>query len=284
MSMCWMNGDMVLAEHLKISPFDHGFLYGLGFFETFRTYQGKVLFLSEHYKRLCDALNVYRIEMPYTIDDIDRVIASLTELAEGRDGYFRLNVSAGVHDIGLQPTSYSKPNVIVFRKEVPERRRGEAKKARWLTIPRNTPEQTIRVKSHHYGNNVLGRFEMPSLAHEEGFFLTSNGFVSEGITSNIFWVKDDILYTPSEETGILPGITRQWVITIANHLGYHVQQGLFKARELREASECFITNSVQELVPISYIEEDRYLGEDGSVYNRLHQAYIEEILSLLKES
>jgi len=282
--MCWMNGQFMQAEELKLSPFDHGFLYGLGFFETFRTYQGKVLFLGEHYKRLCDALNLYRIEMPYSLADIEQIVLELTEKADGKDGYYRLNVSAGEHDIGLQPTSYEKPNVIIFQKELPQRERGVAKHARWLNTARNTPEQTVRMKSHHFGNNVLGRFEMASLANEEGIFLTSQGYVSEGITSNVFWVKGDILYTPSVEAGILPGITREWVIRIANRLGYHVKQELFKPKEMREASECFVTNSVQELVPISYIETERYLGEAGPVYNRFHQAYVEEILSMLKEN
>lgn len=278
-----MNGNVIAAEELRISPFDHGFLYGLGFFETFRTYKGKVLFLSEHYRRLCEALNLYRISMPYTLQDIEQAIMTLTHEAGGKDGYFRLNVSAGVHDIGLQPTKYDTPTVILFRKELVERRRGEPKIARWLNVPRNTPEQAIRMKSHHYGNNVLGRFEMPSLANEEGFFVTENGFVSEGITSNIFWVTNDIVYTSSIETGILPGITREWLLRIAGQLGYHIVEGVFKPRELREATECFITNSVQEIVPISMIESDRYLGEDGPVYNRFHQAYMEEILTLTKE-
>ncbi|WP_249686102.1 aminotransferase class IV, partial [Bacillus velezensis] len=69
----------------------------------------------------------------------------------------------------------------------------------------NTPEQGLRVKSHHYGNNVLGRFEMLSLPQQEGFFLTEQGYAAEGLTSNVFWVNNDILYTPSLETGILPG-------------------------------------------------------------------------------
>ena len=282
MSMCWMNGRYIPAEELRISPFDHGFLYGLGFFETFRTYKGKVPFLTEHYNRLCAALTRYNIDMPYSIDQLARVMYQLSKEADGKDGYFRLNVTAGEHDIGLQSSSYEKPNVIIFRKALPARKRGETKIAKWLNIPRNSPEQEVRMKSHHYGNNVLGRFEMNSLVTEEGFFLTSRGFVAEGITSNIFWVTDGVLYTPSIETGILPGITRECVIQLARQLDIRVEQGFFTPRDLRDAFECFVTNSVQELVPISQIGTDRYLGSEGPVYNRLHQAYVEEILSRLK--
>lgn len=272
-----MNGRYVAASDLRISPFDHGFLYGLGFFETFRTYEGKVLFFEEHMERLLAALKQYHIHMSYTVDELRAVIRQLNELAGGQDGYFRLNVSAGEHGIGLQPTEYTKPNVIMFRKELHAVMRGQEKKARWLETPRNSPERGIRVKSHHYGNNVLGRFEMPSLATQEGFFLTEAGYVAEGVTSTIFWVKNDILYTPSLETGILPGITREWVIQKAKQMGVQVKVGLFTRSDVEQASECFITNSVQELVPIGRLEDIKLLGNKGPVYTRLHEAYIEEI-------
>ncbi len=101
----------------------------------------------------------------------------------------------------------------MFRKPLLQIPRGKEKEAVWLKTPRNTPEQQKRYKSHHYGNNVLARLEVPSLAGHEGFLQTQSGFIAEGITSNIFWVKDGILYTPSIKTGILPGITRKMVIT-----------------------------------------------------------------------
>ncbi|MET4562234.1 4-amino-4-deoxychorismate lyase [Lysinibacillus parviboronicapiens] len=275
--LCWMNGDYIAAKDLRISPLDHGFLYGLGFFETFRTYNGKVFCWEAHLKRLQATLAQYRIYMSYTEDDLLTVIEQLNLQAGGQDGYFRINVSAGDHGIGLQPTEYRKPNVIVFRKELQDTSRGTEKIAQWLETRRNTPECGIRVKSHHYGNNILGRFEMPSLADQEGFFLTDAGYVAEGVTSNVFWVKDDILYTPSLETGILPGITRTWVIERAQSLGIEVQVGLFTKEELVQGTECFVTNSVQELVPIRAIENAQLLGNKGPIYLRLHEAFVKEL-------
>ncbi|MFJ7733598.1 aminodeoxychorismate lyase [Lysinibacillus sp. NPDC097231] len=275
--LCWINGDYVAAQNLRISPFDHGFLYGLGFFETFRTYKGKVFCWEAHMERLHTALAQYRIYMPYTENDLLKVVHQLNEYADGQDGYFRVNVSAGEHSIGLQPTEYSQPNVIVFRKELHDTPRGMEKTAQWLVTPRNTPEKGLRVKSHHYGNNVLGRFEMPSLAQQEGFFLTEGGFVAEGVTSNIFWVKDDILYTPSLETGILPGIIRAWVIKRAQSLGIEVREGLFAKEDIERSAECFITNSVQELVPIRQLENKQLLGNKGLVYSCLHEAFVNEV-------
>lgn len=118
---------------------------------------------------------------------------------------------------------------------------------------------------------------MPSLAEQEGFFLTETGYVAEGVTSNIFWVKNDILYTPSLEAGILPGITRAWVIERAQSLGIEIQEGLFTKNDVEQGSECFITNSVQELVPICRLEDIQLLGNRGPIYLRLHEAFVKEV-------
>ncbi|MEY2371843.1 aminodeoxychorismate lyase [Lysinibacillus capsici] len=274
---CWMNGNYMAAQDLRISPFDHGFLYGLGFFETFRTYGGQVFYWEAHMERLQHALSQYHIYLNYPESVLLEAVQQLNQLAGGQDGYFRLNVSAGEHNIGLQPTEYRQPNIIIFRKELQDTPRGTEKFAQWLTIPRNTPEQAFRVKSHHYGNNVLGRFEMPSLAQQEGFFLTESGYVAEGVTSNIFWIKNDILYTPSLETGILPGIIRAWVIEKASALNLDVQEGFYTKEDLLQSTECFITNSVQELVPISSLENQPFLGNKGPIYSILHSAFVQEV-------
>ncbi|KPN96185.1 aminodeoxychorismate lyase [Lysinibacillus sp. ZYM-1] len=274
---CWMNGSYTAAQDLRISPFDHGFLYGLGFFETFRTYEGQVFEWNAHMERLQQALSQYRIHFTYPENVLLEIVQQLNEQAGGQDGYFRLNVSAGEHNIGLQPTEYAQPNVIIFRKELQDTPRGTEKTAQWLTTPRNSPEQGLRVKSHHYGNNVLGRFELPSLAQQEGFFLTETGYVAEGVTSNVFWVKNDILYTPSLETGILPGVIRAWVIKKAVALGIEVREGFYTKEDLRQSTECFITNSVQELVPIINLENQQLLGNKGPVYSCLHDAFVQEV-------
>ncbi|MBD8038639.1 aminodeoxychorismate lyase [Solibacillus sp. A46] len=281
--LCWMNGQYIDEHELKISPFDHGFLYGLGFFETFRTYEGKAVYLQEHFNRLIEALKEYRIHFPYTIQDIEEVIEKLNA-QDGKEGYFRLNVSAGVHPIGLAPSEYTEPTIILFRKKLPKMVRGTEKEAVWVKTARNSPEQQTRYKSHHYGNNVRARLELSSLANQEGFFTDKNGVVAEGITSNIFWIKDDILYTPSTRLGILPGITRAIVIRLAKELAIPVREGSFMTWELEQADECFVTTAVQELVPISHIGKIRFAGSEGRLYKKLHTAYLQKIVMHLGES
>ncbi|MDN4608828.1 aminodeoxychorismate lyase [Sporosarcina highlanderae] len=274
---CWMNGEYIKAEDLRISPFDHGFLYGAGFFETFRTYEGHVFLFKEHMERIRAALNEYRISMPYTDREIANAIRGLHGRTDGKDGYFRLNVSAGVHDIGLAPSEYLSPNVILFRKELAVTPRGMEKRALWLETERNIPESRIRHKSHNFLNNVRGRLELPSLKDHEGLFLTSEGFVAEGVTSNVFWIKDGELYTPSIETGILPGTTRAFVLKIATEVGISVREGLFTKGEVEQADEVFVTNAVQELVPLKSVGEHAVPGSAGFYYQKLHGLYVQAI-------
>ncbi|QUG39928.1 aminodeoxychorismate lyase [Psychrobacillus sp. INOP01] len=266
----WKDGRLYRADELMVSAYDHGFLYGLGFFETFRTYSGKVFLWDAHWNRLCQALSDFRIAMPYEEHELLSAIEALTEANNMEDGYFRLNISAGIHDVGLQPSSYKKPTVILYRKELYIAPRGTEKNAVWLDTVRNTPESGMRHKSHHYANNVHARFEVESLASYEGFFLTAEGFIAEGITSNIFWSINGKVYTPSLETGILAGTTREWVMNCSL---FDIEEGFFNIEVLEKADEVFITNAVQEITPIKQLGSIRFLGKTGPVYNTLHDAY-----------
>ena len=277
MNYCWMNGNVERAEDLRISPFDHGFLYGAGFFETFRTYEGHVFLFKEHMKRLRDALAEYRITFPYDDEEILHAVRELTDLSGGREGYFRLNVSAGVHDIGLAPAEYIEPNVILFRKELAAVPRGTEKIGVWLETARNLPESSVRHKSHNYLNNVRGRLELPSLKDQEGLFLTAEGFVAEGITSNVFWMKDGTLYTPSINTGILPGITRAFIICSAKNANISVVEGEFPKMAVEQADEVFVSNAVQEIVPLNRVGNHFLPGASGVYYENLHKLYIQAI-------
>ncbi|MBE1556148.1 aminodeoxychorismate lyase [Sporosarcina limicola] len=272
-----MNGEFMKAEDLKISPFDHGFLYGVGFFETFRTYAGDVFLFEEHMTRLRAALTEYRITMPYDDEKILVAVRTLDEKSGDADGYFRLNVSAGVHDIGLAPSSYTTPNVILFRKVLVPTVRGVEKKAVWLDTQRNRPESKVRHKSHNFLNNVRGRLELPSLKEVEGLFVTAEGFVAEGITSNVFWMKDGELYTPAIETGVLPGTTRAYLIRLAQSIGIDVNEGFYGKVDVENADELFASNAVQELVPLSGIGEISFPGASGVYYKKLHGLYVKAI-------
>lgn len=256
----YVNGDFVLQEEAKISPFDHGFLYGLGVFETFRIYGGHPFLLDDHFQRLEQSVEQLNIILNITKQQLKEILDELLTLNKLKDAYVRFNVSAGEAPVGLQTNAYTEPTIIIFMKPMngPIVR---TKKASVLTTRRNTPEGAERLKSHHYLNNIIGKRELTSADHE-GIFLTSDGYVAEGIVSNIFWVKDGQVYTPSVTTGILNGITRQFVIALLEKHKIPCHEDWYWVASLFEADEVFITNSIQEVVAISMINEHSYEQEN----------------------
>lgn len=269
----YMNGKLIKQEEIRISPFDHGFLYGIGLFETFRVYNGHPFLLDNHLNRLNSGLEILNIDTKIERDCIYEALQQLLTLNQYSDAYIRLNVSAGDGEIGLRTAAYVKPNLIIFTKPLGEAAPMVEKRAVLLNIKRNTPEGNERLKSHHYMNNILAKREIGDLPDVEGVFLTENGYMAEGIVSNLFWVKDNVLYTPIVETGILNGITRQFILRLAHKNGMEIREGYYRPEVVFQADEIFVTNSIQEIVPILTFEGHDFPGVQGNVVQTLFHHY-----------
>lgn len=252
-----MNGTVCSAESAVISVYDHGFLYGMGLFETFRTYGGVPFLLMEHLERLAAGCRELAIQYEPDEERIRELIARLLSANGLRDAYFRLSISAGTDLLGLPGDRYDAPAEILYVKALPEPIPEAWDKGRGLQLlqtRRNTPEGEFRLKSFHYMNSILGKRELaayPWAAGAEGLFLDDCGFVSEGTVSNLFFLQDGVLYTPSPETCLLQGVTRNWVIRAAMEAGMEVEEGFYPWEAVLEADEVFLTNSIQELVPVT---------------------------------
>jgi len=262
-----LNGSMIDEKKAVVSVYDHGFLYGMGLFETFRTYGGKPFLLEAHLSRL--AAGCRELGIDFTPDPI-KLAAEVSMLLEANglpDGYFRYTVTAGTDVLGLPTGSYERPTEVLYVKPlthdgVVQQPRGKALQR--LKLRRNTPEGLVRHKSLHYMNNILAKKELnrypwAAAAGAEGLFLDTRGYVCEGIVSNLFFVREGSLMTPAVETGLLPGITRQFVMELASQLEVPVMEGLYTWEELLAAEEVFMTNSIQELVPVTCLYD-----EDGT--------------------
>ncbi|MGM0807329.1 MAG: aminodeoxychorismate lyase [Bacillota bacterium] len=269
----YLNGKVVSKDEAMISPYDHGFMYGLGAFETFRTYDGFPFLIQEHLNRLSEALDELNINLVLDADTVIEMVNTLLSKNKMNDAYFRLNVSAGVGDIGLQTDSYEEPVVILYTKPLVETSSVSEKELVLLKTRRNTPEGEKRLKSHHYLNSILGKRELSNM-NQEGIFLTQEGYISEGTVSNLFWYKDNKLYTPHTSTGILEGITRNWVMHASKRLNIPLETGNYTIETLTEADEVFLTNSIQELVPVSHFQDKTFLGAEGEVYQKFRELYM----------
>ena len=265
----YINGKLMLENEAMISPFDHGFLYGLGVFETFRIYDGHPFLLDDHFQRLKSSCGDLNIVLNFSKEELLQNLEQLLTLNKLTDAYVRLNVSAGEAPIGLQTSSFLHPTTIIFMK--PLGVMSEEKGAEIVNIPRNTPEGAIRLKSHHYLNNILAKRELVDHS-KEGIFLTKDQKVAEGIVSNVFWVKKGQVYTPSLSTGILNGVTRQFVIELSHKYRITINEGEFDQSDLFDAEEMFITNSIQEIVAISELN-DHLFSQKREIVPLLQKLY-----------
>lgn len=274
----YVNGTVLPAEQASVSVLDHGFLYGIGLFETLRVYDRRLFLWEAHYARLCSGLLALRIAPVWTSEELAEAVMQTVDANGLRDAYVRLSVTAGPEGVGLVADGYSRPSLFIFAKPVaPLADPPLPKRLQTLSLARQTAEGHQRFKSHNYLNNALAKQEVGARMDVEGLFLTHDGYLAEGIVSNLFWMKDGCLFTPSLETGILDGVTRQHVLLLARRMGMSVEEGKYRPEVLREAEEVFVTNSVQEIVPVQEIDDHVVISTYGVHTRQLHLAYRESV-------
>lgn len=264
MNFIGIDGRVVSTADAVISVMDHGLMYGMGLFETFRTYGGIPFLLERHLERLQEGCRLLGIRYVPEAGETQAWLSRLMAANGLEEAYIRLTVTAGEEALGLPCGDYKSPRQLVYIKPlplVPDSLYSEGKALRLLKTPRNTPETPWRLKSLHYMNNIMAKRELQSdpeavSLHAEGLMLTEQGELAEGIVSNIFFVKNGILYTPDVGTGILPGITRAVVLELAGELGIPACEGRYGWEDLQQADEVFTTGSVQEIMPITRLLED----------------------------
>lgn len=286
-----INGVLKEASAAVVHVSDHGFLYGIGLFETFRTYGGVPFLPDRHLQRLAKGCKMLGIPFELDAEQWIRYIQCLMEANGLEDAYIRYTVSAGEEDLGLPAGDYRSPNHVLFAKPLPDLPRNAAQRAKGLQLlqtPRSRPESSIRLKSLHYMNNVIAKRELMSYTNAvkhkaEGLMLTEDGYLAEGIVSNLFFVRNGILHTPDLSTGILAGITREFILELAGERHVSCREALYRWEDLKQAEEVFMTNSIQEIVPVNTLfdsEGNMYAvngGQTGPLTVALLQDYWEKV-------
>lgn len=274
----YMNGAFVPRDEAKVSVFDHGFLYGDGVFEGIRVYDGVVFRLRDHIKRLYDSAKSILLDIPMTPEEMEAAVVATVRKNGLRDAYIRLIVSRGVGDLGLDPRSCTRPQVVIivsqirlWPKELYERG------IRVVTVPtrRNTPDAlNPKIKSLNYLNNVLVKIEANLAGVAEALMLNQDGYVAEGSGDNVFIVRRGVLYTPPGYVGALEGITRQVVMELAQDLGYTVKEEPFTRHDVYVADEVFLTGTAAEIIAVVEVD-GRTIGSGvpGPITRRLTEAF-----------
>lgn len=254
----YLNGRLVGPSEAVISVFDRGFLYGDGVYETMRSYEGVIFMLKRHVERLGRSAGTIGLSLPLGAEGIKEALYETLGANSLSDAYLRLTVSRGEGPFGLDPTPCTSPTFVIIARGLPERMPGLYEVGVKAIIPRTrrNPKEALDpgIKSLNFLNNILAKAEAVRLGAYEALMLNVSGSLTEGTASNLFFVKRGSLFTPSQKCGILEGITREVVISLAKGAGLGVMEGEFSKEELCGADEVFVTNSTMEVLPVSEVD------------------------------
>ncbi len=276
--LVYIDGAYLSPEDAKISVFDHGLLYGDGVFEGIRCYNGNVFMLDEHLERLYDSAKSIMLEIPIAIDAMKHNVLETLRRNQLREGYIRLIVTRGIGDLGLDPEKCPNPSVVIIADRIqlyPEKYYEDGLEIVTVSVRRNYPEAiNPRVKSLNYLNNILAKIEAKQSGAVEALMLNNDGYVVECSGDNIFLVKDEIIITPPSHIGILEGVTRNTVISLAHEAGFQVEERVFTRHDIYIADECFLTGTAAEVIPVVKLDR-RVIGEGkpGIVTQKLIAAF-----------
>jgi len=280
----YIDGKYYEKEEACISVFDHGLLYGDGVFEGIRIYNDKVFKLGEHLVRLYQSAKAILLNIPMTIEQMQKKVEEVVRVNKKRDGYIRLVVTRGRGDLGLDPDKCAKASVIIIVADIalyPSEyyTKGIAiitSSSRRLPVDGLDP----RIKSLNYLNNIMAKIEAKQAGCLEAVMLNKEGYVAECTGDNIFIIKAGELYTPTTYQGALDGITRATVLDLAATLAVPCHTRTLSRYDLYNADECFLTGSGAEVIPVTAIDGRKMGdGKPGSVTRKLLAAFRQFIVA-----
>src|SRR5919109_1016252 len=278
----WMNGEFVDWADAKIHVGAHGLHYGTGVFEGIRCYEtsrGPAVFrLTDHLKRLDASARLLSMDLGYTVDELREVSLELIGINGLPECYLRPIAFYGYGELGVAATGNPVEVVIMswpwgaYLGEEGLKTGIRAKISSWQRVGPNVIPHASKATGV-YVNSMLAVTEANRAGYDEAILLTGDGFIADGSGENVFVVKDGAIYTPDLSTSILPGITRNTVIQIAQDLGYTVIEKNLIRSDLFIADEVFMTGTAAEVTPLRSID-DVEIGV-GPITLEVQEAYLD---------
>src|SRR3954466_9033442 len=262
--MANVNGQITLLEEARISILNDGFLYGDSVYEVFRTYDGVPLFCHEHFDRMDNSARLIHMTISQSreqmLDEMRRTAAE-ADVPRGQDIYVRWHVTRGTGALDLVPSRDLKSSFVIILKEVPKWNPEFYSRGMKLAITcvRRNPVEALSpdIKSGNYLNNILGVAEAVELGADDCLMLNPAGLLTEASNSNVFFVIDGRLVTPSAESGVLRGITKAAIAKLSEETGFPLHEQKLPAAQLSKATECFVTSATREVMPVASVRLER---------------------------
>lgn len=270
----WVNGDLVPWDAAKIHALTHSLHYSGSVFEGEKAYNGKVFKLEEHTRRLMESATTLGIEVPYSFDDIIKAHHIVIKKNNIQDAYIRPLIWQGSESLNLTNEILSVNLLIaaipsIVRPIKPLR----LHLSRWRKAHPNS--QPTQCKSAgHYNMMILCQKEAKALGYDDAILLDWRGYIAECTTTNIFFVKDNQLFTPKPDA-FLNGITRCTIIDIAKQLNIKVSEEYIELERLGSFDECFVTGTAMEVKNVDSIDfvDQKITFEGNKLTNLLKNEY-----------
>ncbi len=281
-----VNGAISPIEEAVVPVLDRGFLYGDSIYEVFRTYSGVPFLYDEHWLRLENSARLIYMSIPLDsaafLDEIKRTVNASGAADEGVDVYVRYAVTRGEGPISLSPSPDTANRTVILVKALDSWDPAFYAVGVSLAIPevRRNPVNALspNIKGGNYLNNVLGVVQAQALGADDCVLLSQGGLVTEASNSNVFFLIDDVLVTPSQEAGNLKGLTKETVHRACSAVGLQTLERNISVPDLSAARECFITSATREVMPVRSLRlEDGTMLDfpagGGPVTRRVRQLY-----------
>ncbi|HKT36542.1 MAG TPA: aminotransferase class IV [Nitrospira sp.] len=279
----YLNDRFVKEDEALVSVFDHGFLYGDGVYETIRSYGNKIFMRDQHLARLRRSGEAIGLRIPE--HDWPSLLHECMERNgvgnDRTDAYIRVTISRGTGDIGLDPALCPTPTLVIITKPLkpppPERYRTGVTLVVAKTR-RNLPSALDpQIKATNFLNNIQAKREAIDAGVFDSVLLNWEGHLTECTVSNLFFAQSGRLCTPALSCGILEGITRSIIVTLARGAGIPLEEGRFTVEELMAAQECFLSNTTMEVMPAVRLNGRPIgIGTPGPLTGRVHQIFVAE--------
>ena len=286
--MVYVNGEIRDAASATIPVFDHGFLYGEGIYETLRTYQRQPFLFDRHMQRLRHSASLMALPVPFSDEDLlGRVQETMAAHPDRGEAYIRILLTRGVGELTYNPAACPIPTLVIIVKPFPgfpERTFREGIRLSLVSVRRNHPQAlNPMIKSNNLLNNALAMQEAIPRGADEALMQNQAGELVECSQSNFFLVKGGAILTAPLSAGLLPGITRQFVIEVAGELGVPSRETKLVPADLDTADEAFITGTTREVTPVVTID-DRTIGsgKPGPITAKLREAFLAKVEGVKK--
>ncbi len=280
----WMNGELVDWADARIHVGSHGLHYGSGVFEGIRCYEtpkGPAVFrLTDHLQRLHTSARILQMEIPFGVEELRAATFELIRVNGLPECYLRPIAFYGYGELGVSAGDNPVETVLMswpwgaYLGEDGQRNGIRAKISSWQRVGPNVIPHVAKATGI-YLNSMLAVMEANRGGYDEAILLTAEGYVADGSGENIFTVKDGVISTPALSASILPGLTRDSVIQIAQDLGHEVRETNLIRSDLLTADEVFMTGTAAEVTPLRSVD-DIEIGV-GPVTLELQGAYLDTV-------